>query len=716
MSAEAQPAEAAAPARPGVLDRALAAYPVIVVYLLLSMLYCWQASKHVAPFIYSDELQWAELSRAIATTGHAQLRLQDVSAPSLYAYLIAPAWWLQGTQRAYDAIKYFDSLLMAASFFPAYGLARMLVSRPLALYAAAGTATVPALIYSSMLIPEPLAYAYAVLCFFLLARALERRKRGRVILAALALLAAPLVRGQLFVLIPGAALAVVIYAATSREGRRILRSWTWRERLGAAVLGLGVAIFLNAYATNNSANWQVGTHYSGRMIELGVWAFGAFAIGVGVLPAVATLAWILNAGQREPRERAFLAVAVSSIVVFGLYVAVKASYLSTTLATRVEERNLIYLSPIVFVGAAVMLARLRVRVAAVVAAAVVIAYLLAATPYQMADHLYSDAPGLAILSAANRAWAWNQDYAQNILLWMTAVSALVLVAPALFRRVTRRELPRPAALAIASVVTVAGLAWTVTAEVTAANAAQDFSERAIGALPGTDWVDARTGGALTLYLGQRINENALYPLEFWNKSIGEVWSLDASTPPPGQTITPNLAKPDGTISAQRNVDWAIGDNGVEFVGTPVERHGATVLFRIKRPLRITSAASGVYDDGWMGSDASFSQYSTPGNRPGVARLTVSRAGATGLEPPTRVRIRMGTVRIDKNGQPQIARVLATRNWLLKGRDIRTFELPARPPYRIELHVSRTFRPVDYGLSDSRALGAQVSHAFVPGGK
>lgn len=713
MSAEAQPAEAAAPAQAALLDRALAAYPVAIVYLLLSMLYCWQASKHVAPFVYSDELQWAELSRAIATTGHAQLRLQDVSAPSLYAYLIAPAWWLQGTQRAYDAIKYFDSLLMAASFFPAYGLARMLVSRPLALYAAAGTATVPALIYSSMLIPEPLAYPYAVLCFFLLARALERRTRGRVALAALFILAAPLVRGQLAVLIPGAALAAVVYAATSDEGRRVLRSWTWRERVGALVLALGLAIFLNAYATNNSPSWQIGTHFSGRMIELGVWAFGAFAIGVGVLPAIAALAWILGADQREPRERAFLAVAVGAVVVFGLYVAVKASYLSTTLATRVEERNLIYLTPIAFVGAAAALSRLRVRIAAAIVAAAAIAYALSATPYQMADRLYSDAPGLAILSAANRAWAWNQDFAQNVFLWMVVVSTLVLVVPALLRRFAPQALPRAAVLGTAAVVCVASLAWTVTAEVTAANAAQNFSERAIGALPGTTWVDARTDGALTLYLGQRINENSLYPLEFWNQSIGEVWSLDASTPPPGPTITPNLAKPDGTISAQRAVRWAIGDNGVGFVGIPVERHGATVLFRVTPPLRITSAVSGVYDDNWMGSDASFAQYSTPGGGAGIARLTISRAGATGREPPTRVQIRLGPVRIDENGQPQIARVLTTRTWLLKGRDIRTFELPARPPYRIEIHVTRTFRPTDYGVPDSRELGAQVAQTFVP---
>ena len=46
---------------------------------------------------------------------------------------------------------------------------------------------------------------------------------------------------------------------------------------------------------------------------------------------------------------------------FGLYTAVKASFISSTFAIRVEERNLIYLSPIVFVAAVRCVAGRRVR-------------------------------------------------------------------------------------------------------------------------------------------------------------------------------------------------------------------------------------------------------------------------------------------------------------------------------------------------------------------
>ena len=67
-------------------------------------------------------------------------------------------------------------------------------------------------------------------------------------------------------------------------------------------------------------------------------------IGVGVLPVLA----LAVAARRTPADRRRNARcsrrSSAAIVAFGLYTAVKASYLSTTFAIRVEERNLIYLA------------------------------------------------------------------------------------------------------------------------------------------------------------------------------------------------------------------------------------------------------------------------------------------------------------------------------------------------------------------------------------
>ena len=57
---------------------------------------------------------------------------------SLYAYLAAPAWWLTTWAPLTRRSSSSASLLMTAAIFPAYLLARLVVSRPYALFAAVG--------------------------------------------------------------------------------------------------------------------------------------------------------------------------------------------------------------------------------------------------------------------------------------------------------------------------------------------------------------------------------------------------------------------------------------------------------------------------------------------------------------------------------------------------------------------------------------------------
>ena len=52
---------------------------------------------------------------------------------------------------------------MTAAIFPAYALARLVVSRPWALFAAVGAVVAPALSYSPFLVEEPLAYPVSTL-------------------------------------------------------------------------------------------------------------------------------------------------------------------------------------------------------------------------------------------------------------------------------------------------------------------------------------------------------------------------------------------------------------------------------------------------------------------------------------------------------------------------------------------------------------------------
>jgi len=85
-----------------------------------------------------------------------------------------------------------------------------------------------------------------------------------------------------------------------------------------------------------------------------------------------------------------------------MYTAIKAAYLSLVFATRVEERNLIYVAPLLFVGAAVILERRRVNLWALAAAAAYAIYVALGVPLFIGGGLYSDALGLAVFQQANR--------------------------------------------------------------------------------------------------------------------------------------------------------------------------------------------------------------------------------------------------------------------------------------------------------------------------
>ena len=68
---------------------------------------------------------------------------------------------------------------MTSAIFPTYFLARMVVSRGWALFAAVARGRAPALAYGSFIIEEPLAYPVCALGFLLIAKSLvDRRAAG----------------------------------------------------------------------------------------------------------------------------------------------------------------------------------------------------------------------------------------------------------------------------------------------------------------------------------------------------------------------------------------------------------------------------------------------------------------------------------------------------------------------------------------------------------
>jgi hypothetical protein len=718
-----------APARPRAIAgaRLLAAVPVLTVFFWLALIYCWESWGHITPWLFTDELESAQLSRAIAETGHAARRGVPHGFQSLFNYLIAPAWWFDDTHKAYAAVKYIGSVTMATVVFPTYWLARMLMSKRWALLAAASAAAVPAMVYSSFLVEEPLAYPYAALCFFLIARALSARTRWWIGAAIVATAIAPAVRGQLAVL-PGALVLAALFRWWGSERMRAARTeWSPGDWIGAFTLIAGAAIFLNAFISHHSYAWLVSTlFYKHRMIEYGLWAAGAFAIGIGVFPVIAGLAALFppRGMGRSEEERAFRCVAASAIGLFGFYTGVKAAYISTVFSTLVEERNIIYIAPLLMIGTALVLQRARVRVIPTLAAAALTLYLILATPYQMGFHFYFDAPGLGILQGANQNFHWTPGYAQNVLLGMLVVSLAVF---AIFRAM-RWLGPRPVA-AFAGAVGVAVFAWNITAQITASTSSKYFSELFSSNIQKPlDWLDKANGGEPTIYLGQNITDpTGIQELEFWNRSIHWMWSLDGSAIRVGSPVlTPDLGRVSGKLlqsrgrSAPAEAKFVVADEGLDIVGSQVARQQHLVgggvrrwvLWKIAPPLRLRHAVTGLYDDGWMAGKSAYSQYATQGMKPGFIMVILSRPD--GFDFQSTATIKVGTLVVDANRQPALGRVTEVQHGHLRQNSYQVFYLKTpKPPFRVTATIDPPFVPhdLDPRSGDVRELGAQISFQF-----
>ena len=699
--------------RATVSDRLLAAVPLVSLYLWLSVAYGVEAWKRATPWLFTDELELTQLSRSIAATGRAARRGEPYGIHSLYTVILAPLWRIDDVAAAFAAIKYVDVLAMTAVVFPTYFLARLLVTRTPALFAAAGAGAVPALAYSSWIVEETWAYPYSALCLFLIAKALLVKSRGWIAGAVVASIVAPFMRSEL-AMIPCAFLLAAVFLYWSSERPRAWRArWSRTDWLGFIVLVAGAIILFSGVMSHHSQGWLMNTAYNWtkkRIFVYGDWAAGALAIGMGVAPMILGLAALVPVrGERKTRElRTFRSVAIAAISVFGLYTAMKAAYLSQIFASRVEERNLIYIAPVLFVGTALVLTSRRVNWWALGAATAYVAYVVLGVPLFVGGGLYSDALGLAIFQQANRYLLLSNSEARVILVVALVVTVVLTVLG------TRL---RPVAVALALAI----LTWVGTAEFTAAagNITVSRDIRPTLGEPFT-WVDDATRLKPTLYLAQGVaDQNPEWLLEFWNRSITTVSSLDGTLGGPGPAGAPNIT-PEGqlywTLSPSvpgKVFDYAVEDwPCIDFAGTLTERHfyrgGAAEprqwrLIQLTKPNRLRADCVGIYGDGWSGpNDSTYFRFVA--RHRGWLRITLSRQGF----PDSPVDLQLGTI-TSADRQPVLGAVL--RHEVIRVRTNRPKTVwvptPARP-FALRAVVQNKFSP---GNGDVRSLGALVTYQW-----
>ena len=707
--------------RATVSDRLLAAVPLASIYLWLSIVYCVEAWKRQTPWLFTDELEFTQLSRSIAETGHAARRGDPHSFRSLYVVLTAPFWLIDDVSAAFSTIKYFDVLVMTAVLFPAYGLARLFVGRNASLFAAACAAAIPSLAYSSWIVEETLAYPYATLCVYLIARTLLVPSRDRIALAVAATALAPAVKGELVVIPITFALALLLMWWSGERMRLRRATWSVRDWLGVVALFFGAVYLLSGYASHHSHEWfAVTTYYKHRIFIFGDWATGALAAGTAVIPLALGVAALapLDRADRSPQLRVFRCVALATIAAVWTYTAMKGAYLSTVFASRVEERNLIYIAPVLFVGTALVLERRRINLWALALTAAYTLYVVVGTPLHVGGGLYSDALGLAGLQQANRYFLLSDGTAQWLLVSLLVFGLVAVVA------LTRLG-PR-AGTAVAGILAVVILAWNVTGEIAAAAGNVTVSRDVAPALgePFT-WVDDNTHLKPTLYLAQGVgDQNPEWLLEFWNRSIKTVSSLDATIGGPGPAGAPNITtggelywtltpSDPGKIFDYAVEDWPCVDFAGTHVATHFYRGGATRLrqwrlVQLTKPNRLRAFCTGIYPDGWSGAnDSTYFRFA--GRRAGWLRVRLARPGFAG----SRVDVQIGTL-VRRHNQPVVDRITRhVRRMIPRDGSIVVWIPTPAAALGASAVVLDKFVPRDVNpeSGDVRVLGAQVSYRW-----
>jgi hypothetical protein len=204
------------------------------------------------------------------------------------------------------------------------------------------------------------------------------------------------------------------------------------------------------------------------------------------------------------------------------------------------------------------------------------------------------------------------------------------------------------------------------------------------------------------------NPHPLWQTEFWNRSVGDVYGLDAVDPTGLPTVRTTIDAQGRFVSVDDgrrplSPRYVVAQPAVGIAGERIVSTDRLVLYRIRGPLRIDERLDGVSADGWSGTSATYTNYS---QRRGTVRVDVGRAGWNGPDVPSGVTI--DVERLDSG------RRVSSVRWVVHSGQKRAFRLstPAAP-FRVKIGVERTFSPADYGSADTRELGVQLAFAFQP---
>jgi hypothetical protein len=669
----------------------------------------------LAPWVMVDELQYAMMSRSFLSVGHYLFREHPEPIRSIYPALISPAWAAGSTHTAYTLIKVINTALMTVGAIPLYFWARRLVAPLWALLAVVLYLAMPGFAYTGEILTENAFVPTTVLALFAIAVAIERPSLIRQLLAlgAVALAISARLQGAILLVVLFAAIVLAVLldavAAAPGERRRVVGS---RLRQFWPSLG-AIAFAVVAYIAYEAARGQslssglggyqdvVKAHYSFvPVVRWSVYQMGELAFAVGIVPVAALIILVGLACRRatapSPAERAFLAVAVAAV----LCTVVQIGAFSSHYSLRVEERLMFNVFPVLFLALAVWLGRGLPRPAALTGAALLlpVAFLFS-LPFETlfsTGAFFTDTLGLIPFWRLTTVLGGGLGDAR-ILLALGALVAGVLFA----------SLPRTWARVIVPAAVV-GYLMLASASVFAQVTFISRNTRHAGGLSGDPaWIDRAVGKNSRvefLYTTDiDVDQHILWQAEFWNKSVRRVFGV-TSQDPSIPDVTAPLDQKNGRIkpvlpagSPDLNPRYVVAASNVPVAGKKIAASGLLALYRVQPPLGLAGLVTGVTADSWTGPTATYTSYR--GSHGSLIHVVISRPKLVGPA-PAQVTAVVGAAGLGKEW--------ATQRWTLQNGTRHVFKLPLHQgPFEIQLTVSPTFVPSQYGLTDTRTLGVQV---------
>ncbi len=692
------------------------------------MVRVWVNRGFEAPQLLCDEFIYGGIAKSFATTGDLRLRGEGVNGVNLlYPALIAPAWLAHKMSTVYGLAKAINATLISLTAVPVYLWARRVVSAWWALLAAALTLLLTGLVLSGMLMSENASLPAFMLALLAIGLAVERPTLWRQALVLVTIPLAYEVRTQglvLLAILPTAVLLQLLLDARAgtppREAVRELRRYI--------PLATALAVGALAYLAYNgfSLSRAVGFYHAVATIDYNpayvlLWSArhaGEAVLAVGVAPACAFLLLFLIAvrhGLPSREERAFVATAAAAVFWFLVQTGAYASAFNH----GITERYSLYAFPPLLIAFVLWLVRglprprLETAVSAVtsLALASLILFTGILQPGGLFERGVFSTLTLHFFTRITEEAPGGLTGARVFLFLCAAGAALAFAAaPAWF---VKPVLPAGIALLL---VLASHSAYGYLA------ASTRGWENATG--PSRSWIDQRVGAAAgkTAYLyvpnpSVSTGSNVLVNTEFWNRSVGHIYTLGAPQlcALPGRSLrlddgTGELVQSTGTAPAFGR--YLATDRGIAIAGKLVGSGGSVAqplaVYRPAPPLRLASRLEGLYSDNWSGPDAAFYQYWSPRPRRGVVEVTLSRAAWLGVDVPGKVTVTMLRLRSASPARPTVR-----REWIAHAGRTTVFRLPAPPPpFKVAVHVAPTFSPVDYGTPDSRELGVQLRLSYL----